>query len=123
MRIACTRRLRAWLLVATFVSTLGLAQVSASHLELIDIACGETGLPGGDRAALEEFFDGSAQHCPVCHLFRAVSGASAAAVVSFEAPQLRVLLTPPTSQKPQAIEAVTAPSRGPPAGTFTAVSS
>ncbi len=115
MRPACGQRLRAWLLLATFVATLGLTGLSKDHLGIIDIACGAVNLTIGDRAtALSNASDGEAQHCPVCHFLRAVSGASTTTVACLAAQGELADHTRIGVRIPPAVDRFTQAARGPP---------
>jgi hypothetical protein len=122
MRPALARRSRAWLLLATFVATLGLTGLSKDHLGIIDIACGAVNLTIGDRAtAVGSASEGDAQHCPVCHFLRAVSGASTTAVARMATPVGLAAHVRIAIQVPPAVDRLTKPSRGPPTSTQPAV--
>jgi len=116
MRHASGQRLRTWLLLTTFVATLGLTGLSKDHLGIIDIACGAVKLTIGDRAtAVNGGASGDAQHCPVCHFLRAVSGASTTSVARLATPGGRAAHVRTAIPVPPAVERLTRASRGPPA--------
>ncbi len=122
MRSASVRRLRARLLLVTFVATLGLTGLSKDHLGIIDIACGAVNLRIGDRAtALSDASAGDAQHCPVCHFLRAVSGASATTVTRVAAQGASAEHVRMAVQRPPAVDLFTQASRGPPAAILATV--
>lgn len=115
MRSASVRRLRARLLLATFVLTLGLTGLSKDHLGIIDIACGAASLSIGDRVAtVGDASDGDAQHCPVCHFLQAVRGASATSEARLATPGGLAAPVLTAIAAPAAIDLLTRPSRGPP---------
>ena len=118
MRSATVRRLRARLLLATFVLTLGLTGLSRDHLGIIDIACGAVSLTVGDRAtAVGDASDREAQHCPVCHFLQAVRGASATSEARLAMPGGLAVPVLMALEVPAAIDLLTRPSRGPPTST------
>lgn len=122
MGVAAVKRFRAWFLLATFVATLGLTGFSADHLGLIDIACGAVGLVPGDRVTqLGAASVGDAQHCPVCHFLRAVSGARTTAVARLALQDGLTVQVATTTRIPPVVDKITRPSRGPPATTLTFV--
>lgn len=121
MRVAATRRVRAWLLLATFVASLGSSQLGADHLGVIDSACGEVGLGTGASAKVAIPDDAGAQHCPVCHFLRAVSGASASSIARLAVQDGPVLEFASSTTTPAVVDLITRPSRGPPVATLTFV--
>jgi len=113
---APVKRLRAWLLLVTFVASLGLTGFSADHLGIIDIACGAVELPAGDREPLVRAASpGTAQHCPVCHFLQAVSGATATPVACITVPEGRSLQAASANLTTPVRPSVPWLSRGPPA--------
>lgn len=116
------KRFRAWLLLATFVATLGSSELNANHFGIADTACGDTGLAATSEGTKFGNPSGAeTQHCPVCHFLRAVSGASAASVACI-ALQNGVVTRPVTvTEIPPTVHPVTQPSRGPPVLTSTQV--
>jgi len=113
MRGAALRRIRAWLLLATFVASIGSTGLSLDHI--IDTACGEVALaPGGAGTRLASP-KGSAEHCPVCHFLRAVSGASAAAPVRMAVLHGQSIEFFSITESLPAVDLTTVASRGPPA--------
>ena len=113
---APVKRLRAWLLLAAFVASLGLTGFNADHLGIIDIACGRAGLPVGDQAPqLRAASSGTPQHCPVCHFLQAVSGATATPVACVTVPEGRTLQAASASLATRVRPAAPWLSRGPPA--------
>jgi hypothetical protein len=122
MRVAAVKRFRAWLMLATFVASLGSSGLNFDHLGIIDTACGDVGLSAGtDSAQLASPSTAGAQHCPVCHFLRAVSGASAAAHNRLAVQGGVTFEFAAATQVPPAADQTTRPSRGPPAGTLTFV--
>lgn len=122
MRAAAVKRFRAWLLLATFVTSLGSSGLNLDHLETLDTACGEVGLSAGSDAARLATPSGTgAQHCPVCHYLRAVSGANASAQARFAVQNGLTFELAATTQIPPAVDPITRSSRGPPAATLTSV--
>jgi len=122
MRAAAVKRFRAWLLLATFVVTLGLTGLSPDHLGLIDIACGAVELtPAARPMGVGPASVGHLQHCPVCHFARAVSGASSTSVVRLAVQDGLALETVEAVRVPPGIDQVAAPSRGPPSLTPSVV--
>ena len=120
MRVAAPRRFRAWLLIATFVASLGSSGLNLDHLGIIDTACGAVGLSAGsDAAKMTSPSTTGAQHCPVCHFLRAVSGASVAgqARLAVQAGPTFEFAAP--IQIPPVVDPITRSSRGPPATTLT----
>lgn len=116
------KRFRAWLLLATFVATLGSSELNADHFGVVDAACGDAGLAvGGDAAKFGAASESDAQHCPVCHFLRAVSGASAASVAFLAGQDGQVARVVTVAAIPPAVHPVTQPSRGPPAHTSSPV--
>ncbi|MEO6223839.1 MAG: hypothetical protein ABIP90_11370 [Vicinamibacterales bacterium] len=121
MRVDAVKRFRAWLLLATFVASLGSSQLSADHFGLVDSACGVVGLATAGSAKVRTATKAVPQHCPICHVIRAVSGASATPVASL-AVAARVTLPPAqVVQLPPAVDTVPSPSRGPPTLTLSVV--
>jgi hypothetical protein len=115
MRVTAVKRFRAWLLLATFAASLVSSSLTFDHFGIIDAACGDVGLSAGaDRAQLANP-DGGAEHCPVCHYLRAVSGASASAPVRLSIQQGQAVEFVSASNALVTVDAVTQPSRGPPA--------
>ena len=122
MRVAAIKRFRAWFLLATFVASLASAQVSLNHFDIIDTACGEVGLAAGTGdAQLTSPSKAGAQHCPVCHFLRAVSGASAAMEARLATPDGLASEFVTATSVPPAVHPITRPSRGPPTATLTFV--
>ena len=120
MRAAAIKRFRAWLLLATFVTSLGSSGLNLDHLDIIDSACGEVGLAAGsDAARLANPTDTGAQHCPVCHYLRAVSGANVSAQARLAVQNGLTFEFAATTQIPPSVDAITRSSRGPPASTLT----
>ena len=116
MHVALVKRLRAWLVLVTFVASLGLTGFSADHLGIIDIACGAARLPVGDEAPQVRAASSSApQHCPVCHFLQAVSGATATPVACVSVPEGRNLQVASASLATPVLPAIPWLSRGPPA--------
>ena len=122
MRVAVVKRFRAWLLLATFVASFGTSALNLDHLGIVDTACGVIGLSTGpDGARLATPSTTAAQHCPICHFLRAVSGASVAAQIRLalqDGPTFQFAIV---TQIPPAVDLITRPSRGPPASTLTVV--
>jgi hypothetical protein len=107
-------RIRAWFLLAMFVGTLGSSKLSAGHFA-IDTACGDTSLAAGSGSAKLGSPSGvEAEHCPVCHFLRAVSGASAASVACLARQNAGVTRVITVAQIPPTVHPVTQPPRGPP---------
>jgi|SRR5688500_905447 len=122
MRVAAAKRFRAWLLLATFVASLGSSGLSLDHLNIIDTACGAVGpSAGSDGAKLASPSTTGAQHCPVCHFLRAVSGANAEAQARLAVQNGLTFEFALATQVPPAVDAITRPSRGPPADALTFV--
>ena len=114
VRITAGKRVRAWLLLATFVASLGSAQLSADHL--IDLACGDVGLGTGTNAArLDAASNDDSQHCVVCHFLRVVRGAHAASQARLAVEDGRAIEFAAVSRIAPAVHPITRPSRGPPA--------
>ncbi len=123
MPVDVVKRFRAWLLLATFVTSLGSSGLSLDHLGIIDTACGATGLaPGSDAARLATPSSTDVEHCPVCHYLRAVSGASASAEARLAVQDGLRFEFAAVTETPSAVDLITRPSRGPPASTLTFVS-
>ncbi len=121
--MAAVKRFRAWLLLATFVASLGSSGLNLEHLGVVDTACGDIGLPAGsDAARLASLSDTGAQHCPVCHYLRAVSGASASAQARLAIQDGVPFEFVSATQIPPAVDPITRSSRGPPARALTFVS-
>jgi len=115
VRVAPVKRLRAWLLLVTFVASLGLTGFSADHLGIIDIACGAAGLPVGDQEPeVRPASSGTPQHCPVCHFLQAVSGATVTPVACLTVPEGRTLQVALSSLATPVRPAIPWVSRGPP---------
>ena len=109
-------------MLATFVASLGSSELSLDHLGIIDTACGAVGLSSNsDGAQLASPSSTGAQHCPVCHFLRAVSGASAAAQARLAVQDGLTFELAAAVQVPPAIDLITRSSRGPPADTLTFV--
>ena len=107
-------------MLATFVASLGSSELNLDHLGIIDTACGAVGLPGGDdRAQLASPSATGAQHCPVCHFLRAVSGASAAVQARLAVQDGATVELAGAVRVPPATDLITRFTRGPPAGTLT----
>ena len=124
MRVAAVKRFRAWLMLATFVASLASSGLSLDHLGIIDTACGAVGLAAGtDGAKVASPSTTGAQHCPVCHFLRAVSGASIAAQARLAVQDGLTFEFAALTQVPPAVDLITRSSRGPPADTLTFVSS
>ena len=122
MRVTAAKRFRAWLMLATFVASLGSSGLNLDHLDIIDTACGAVGLSAGAHdAQLTSPSATGAQHCPVCHFLRAVSGASAAAQARLAVQDGLTFEFAAATQFPPAADSLTRPSRGPPAHTLTFV--
>jgi hypothetical protein len=123
MRVAGVKRFRAWLLLATFVTTLGLTGLSPDHLGIIDIACGAVGFVPADRAThVGPASEGDPQHCPVCHFQRAASGACTASVVRVWVQAESAIIQSVPGLDPVIVDRPTRSSRGPPAFTLPTVS-
>ena len=123
MRVAAAKRFRAWLLLATFVASLG-SGLNLDHQGLIDTACGDVGVSAGsDDAKLASPSATGAQHCQVCHFLRAVSGASVAAQARLAVEDGLMFEFAAATQNLPAVDPITQTSRGPPASSLTAVSS
>ena len=120
MRVTAFQRFRAWLLLATFVASLGSSSLSLDHQGIIDTACGDVGLSAGaDGAQLLNPSTAGPEHCPVCHFLRAVSGASAAAQARLAVQGGSTVEFAAAAQIPPAVDTATRPSRGPPAASLT----
>jgi hypothetical protein len=119
VRVTAVKRFRAWLLLATFAASLASSSLTFDHLGIIDAACGDVGLSTGADGARLANPDGGAEHCPVCHYLRAVSGASASAPVRLSVQQGLALEFISASHRLVTVDPVTQPSRGPPAPTPT----
>jgi hypothetical protein len=120
MRVAAVKRFRAWLLLATFVASLGSSGLNLDHLGIIDTACGDVGLSAGTGGArLASPATTGSQHCPVCHYLRAVSGASASAQARLSVTDGLTFEFAALTQIPPAVDPLTRPSRGPPTATLT----
>ena len=120
MRVTAFQRFRAWLLLATFVASLGSSSLNLDHLDIIDTACGDVGLSAGtDGAQLASPSTSGPEHCPVCHFLRAVSGASAAAQARLAVQDGSAFEFAAAAQIPPAVDPATRPSRGPPAASLT----
>ena len=120
MRVTAVKRFRAWLLLATFVASLGSSGLNLDHLGIIDTACGAVGLSAGrDGAELANPSATGTQHCPVCHFLRAVSGASVSSQARLAVQDGLSFEVEAATQVPPAVESLTRPSRGPPASTLT----
>jgi len=120
MRVAAVKRFRAWLMLATFVASLGSSGLNLDHLGIIDTACGAVGLSAGaDGAQLASPSATGTKHCPVCHFLRAVSGASVAAQARLAVQDGLTFELAAATQGPPAIDLITRSSRGPPADTLT----
>ena len=120
MRVAAVKRFRAWLLLATFVTSLGSSGLNLDHLGLIDTACGDVGLSAGaDGSQLASPSATGTQHCPICHYLRAVSGASAAVHARLAVQDGLMFEFVAITQIPPAVDSITRSSRGPPASTLT----
>ena len=110
------------LLLATFVASLGFSELTLDHLGLVDTACGAVGFSAGsDVAKLASPSTTGAQHCPVCHFLRVVSGASVASVARLAVQDGLTLEFAAATQIPPAVHPITRSSRGPPATTLTFV--
>jgi hypothetical protein len=120
VRVTAFQRFRAWLMLATFVASLGSSSLNLDHLGIIDTACGDVGLSAGtDGAELASPSTPGPEHCPVCHFLRAVSGASAAAQARLAVQDGPTFEFAAATQVPHAVDPITRPSRGPPAATLT----
>ena len=116
------KRFRAWLLLATFVATLGSSELNANHFGITDTACGDAGLAVGSEGARFGNPSGAeSQHCPVCHFLRAVSGATTASVTCIALQDGVVTGVEAVAGIPPTVHPVTQPSRGPPALTSSHV--
>jgi hypothetical protein len=108
-------RIRAWLLLATFVATLGSSELNADHFGVTDTACGDTSLAArSDAAKFANPSDAETGHCPVCHFLRAVSGANTASMASVALQDGAVTRPVTVAAVPPTVHPVTQPSRGPP---------
>jgi len=124
MRVTAVERFRAWLMLATFVASLGSSGLNLDHLGIIDTACGDVGLSAGaDGTQLTSAPPVVPQHCPVCHFLRAVSGANASAHARLAVQDGLTFGWAAAIQIPPAIDLTTRSPRGPPADTLTFVSS
>jgi hypothetical protein len=122
MRVAGVKRFRAWLLLATFVASLGTAGLGLDHLGIIDTACGAVGLSTSlDGPKLASQSNIAPQHCPACHFLRAVSGAAVATQARLAVQDGLPLEFAASTQIPPAVDPITRSSRGPPASTLTFV--
>jgi hypothetical protein len=121
VRVTAVRRFRAWLLLATFVASLGSSSLTFDHFGIIDAACGDVSLStAADTAQLTNPAEGP-EHCPVCHYLRAVNGASASAPVRLAANLGAAIEFVSASEILLTVDLITRPSRGPPALTPTFV--
>ena len=122
MRPGAAKRFRAWLLLATFVASLGSAQLSLAHLETLDTACGVVGLSAGTEApTLSTDSTTGPQHCAVCHFLRAVRGAGTTTIARLAVLDGVAIKYAPATQGLSVVDAVTRPSRGPPATSLISV--
>lgn len=116
------KRFRAWLLLATFVATLGSSELNANHLGVTDTACGDTNLAArSDGAKFGNPSGAETEHCPVCHFLRAVSGANIASVACIAVQDGELTRVVTVATVPPTVHPVTQPSRGPPVLTSSSV--
>jgi hypothetical protein len=83
-------RVRAWIALAAFLCTFGLPSIAAGHLSAADDAgCGLSApsAPGDTEAGVRAGQGTVEAHCPLCHLQRAVGGASTTGLARIAAPE------------------------------------
>jgi hypothetical protein len=123
VRNARGKQFRAWLMLATFVASLASAQLSADHLDVLDIACGEVGLSlesEGARLASSPT-QSDAQHCVVCHFLRVARGANATSAARLFVEDGLAVEFAGVHRIPTVVDSITRPSRGPPAASLTSL--